>query len=345
MRALIVEEFGTPPEVREVPDPRPHPDAVVLRVEATGLCRSDWHAWAGHDPGVTLPHVPGHELVGRVVATGAGVARVRVGDRLITPFVCGCGDCAHCRAGNAQVCPRQTQPGFTHWGSFAELVEVRHADFNGIVVDEAAGVHDLVGLGCRFATAFRGLHDRARLQPGELVAVFGCGGVGLSAIMIAAALEAEVIAVDVRREALDLAVAHGARHTLDSTGLGAGEVARLLRQRFGAPTVTVEALGLELTAQAALLSLDACGRHVQIGLFADEPRLPVGRIIGQELAVLGSHGMAAADYAPMLALVEQGRLRPSALVTRELGLDEAGAALASMATAPHPGVTAIRPAG
>lgn len=185
MRALIVEEFGTPPEVREVPDPRPHPDAVVLRVEATGLCRSDWHAWAGHDPGVTLPHVPGHELVGRVVATGAGVARVRVGDRLITPFVCGCGDCAHCRAGNAQVCPRQTQPGFTHWGSFAELVEVRHADFNGIVVDEAAGVHDLVGLGCRFATAFRGLHDRARLQPGELVAVFGCGGVGLSAIMIA----------------------------------------------------------------------------------------------------------------------------------------------------------------
>lgn len=343
MRALVIDAFGVPPRVRDVPDPRPHPDAVVLAVEATGLCRSDWHAWSGHDATVALPHVPGHELVGRVVDAGAEVSRLRVGDRIITPFVCGCGRCAQCRGGNAQVCPEQTQPGFTHWGSFAELVEIRNADVNGIVVGPDADARDLVGLGCRFATAFRGLHDRARLQPGERVVVFGCGGVGLSAVMIADALDAEIVAVDIRQGALVLAACHGAHHTFDSTGLAPEEIAAALRERYGAASVTVDALGLEATVQAALLSLAAGGRHVQIGLFAAEPRLPVGRIIGQELAFLGSHGMAASDYPPMLELIAEGRLRPGALVTREIGLDDAADALVTMADDPHPGMTVIRP--
>lgn len=343
MRAVVIEQFSRLPTVHDVPEPAPPPDAVVVQVEATGLCRSDWHGYVGHDRDIRLPHVPGHEFVGRVVRTGAGVRTVRPGDRILTPFVCGCGSCAQCLAGNAQVCPHQTQPGFTHWGSFAEQVLVRHADFNAVVLADDTDVRDLVGLGCRFATAYRGLHARARVRAGERVAVLGCGGVGQSAVMIAAALGAEVIAVDIRGAALDLARRAGASSVLNSRGLAAREIATELRQGWGDIDVTVEALGLEVTAAAALLALVPGGRHLQLGLFAEEPVLPVSRVIREELSVLGSHGMAAADYPPMLDLVTSGRLRPAELVTRELGLDEAPQALASMDTAGQPGVTVIRP--
>ncbi|MFI6001494.1 alcohol dehydrogenase catalytic domain-containing protein [Streptomyces sp. NPDC051366] len=114
MRAVVFEHYGQPAEVREVPDPSPSPGGVVVRVEATGLCRSDWHGWMGHDPDIVLAHVPGHELADVVEAVGSGVVGRRPGDRVTVPFVCACGTCADCAAGDRQVCARQTQPGFTH---------------------------------------------------------------------------------------------------------------------------------------------------------------------------------------------------------------------------------------
>ncbi|MGC0144124.1 alcohol dehydrogenase catalytic domain-containing protein [Pseudactinotalea sp. Z1732] len=342
MRAVVYEAFGQMPAVREVPDLEPEPDAAVVSVEATGLCRSDWHGWAGHDRDIAVPHVPGHEFVGRVVATGAAVASVQVGQRIIAPFVCGCGVCPQCTDGQAQVCPDQTQPGFTHWGSFAEQVRVRHADFNAVVVPERLDPLALVGLGCRFATAFAGLHHRAQVRPGERLAVIGAGGVGLSAVMIGAALGAEVIAVDRAPAALTLARAAGAAHTvLAGTADPEGLAAQV--RRFGPVQVSLEALGRAETTRAALLSLAPRGRHVQIGLFAEEPSLPVGAIIARELAFLGSHGMAAAQYGPMLGLVVAGTLRPADLVTRQITLDEVPRALARMDRDPAPGITVVRP--
>lgn len=342
MRAVVYDAFGQMPAVAQVPEPRPEPDAAVVSVQATGLCRSDVRAWAGHDPGVSLPHVPGHEFVGRVVATGAQVHRLRVGQRVITPFVCGCGTCAQCAAGQSQVCPHQTQPGFTHWGSFAEQVQVRHADFNAIVVHDHLDPAALVGLGCRFGTAFAGLQHRAQVRPGERVAVFGAGGVGLSAVLIGAALGAEVIAVDTSPAALDRARAAGAAHVVHPGAAPAAEVAEQVR-RFGEVHVTIDALGHQDTASAALYALAPRGRHVQIGLFEAEPVLPVGRIIAAEISFLGSHGMAAADYPPMLDLIASGRLRPADLISRYLSLAEAPAALVQMADRPHPGITVILP--
>lgn len=116
VRAVIFSEFGVRPEVREAPDPEPAPDGVVIEVEATGVCRSDWHSWQGHDPGVALPHVAGHELAGRIAALGVLVSGWQVGDRVTVPFVCACGSCAECASGNQQICDRQFQPGATHWG-------------------------------------------------------------------------------------------------------------------------------------------------------------------------------------------------------------------------------------
>lgn len=349
MRAVVIEQFGQRPEVREVPAPVAPPGGVVLDVEATGLCRSDHHAFAGHDGDVTLPHVPGHELVGRVAALGEGVTSVRVGDRFTTPFVEGCGRCRWCRAGASQICPDQTQPGFTHDGSWAEQVVIRAADHNLVPVGEDLPAEAVVTLGCRFATAYRGLTGRAGLRAGETVAVIGCGGVGLSAVMIAAALGARPIAVDIDPGALALARAHGAAETVDSRGadgrgLEPAAVADAIIAAAGErPTVTVEALGREATTDAALLALAPLGRHVQIGLYAAPPRLAMPRVISQELAVLGSHGMAAADYPGLLDLVRDGSLRPQDLVTRTISLEEACDALVELGERTRPGVTIIRP--
>ncbi len=131
MKAVVYERFGGPLSVAQVADPVPADDGVVIRVQASGICRSDWHGWMGHDPDITsLPHVPGHELAGIVEETGRHVVRWKRGDRVTLPFVCGCGGCPECTAGHPQVCDHQFQPGFTGWGSFARYVAIRYADMN-----------------------------------------------------------------------------------------------------------------------------------------------------------------------------------------------------------------------
>jgi D-arabinose 1-dehydrogenase-like Zn-dependent alcohol dehydrogenase len=314
MRAVYFEEFGVLPEVREVPDPVPSAGGVVVRVEATGLCRSDWHGWQGHDDGIALPHVPGHELVGVVDAVGSDVRRFTIGQRVTVPFVCACGDCAECVSGNAQVCRNQTQPGFTHWGSFAERVALHNADVNLIALpgDLDAGAAAL--LGCRFATSYRGLVHQARIQPGETLVVIGCGGVGLSAVMIGRALGATVVAVDISADALEAAVQAGATYALNSAGASDDDVvARLLELTDGGAQVSLEALGHENTVAIGIRSLATRGRHVQIGLLAADPRIPLGVVIARELTVLGSHGMAAAmSAAPAIAGVTLIEVAPQA---------------------------------
>src|SRR3954449_8830453 len=218
VRALVFESFGGPLGVREVPDPAPAPDGVVVQVAASGLCRSDWHAWQGHDPDVVLPHVPGHELAGTVAAVGAGVRRWSVGDRVIVPFVNACGRCAQCAAGEHQVCPNQTQPGFTHWGSLAEYVALDAADSTLVALPQGLSMTTAATLGCRYATAFRAVAHVARVCAGEWVAVHGCGGVGLSAVQIAVAAGARVVAVDVPPAALERARSFGAEAVLDGDG-------------------------------------------------------------------------------------------------------------------------------
>src|SRR3954449_779775 len=210
VRAVVLERFGAVPALADVPAPVCPPDGALVRVEATGLCRSDWHALAGHDPDVALPHVPGHEFAGVVAEVGERVERWHRGVRVTAPFVNACGSCAACSAGEQQVCERQRQPGFTHWGSFAERVVVDRADVNLVALPDAVDAVSAAALGCRFATAFRAVTQVGRLAAGELVAVHGCGGLGLSAVMVAAAAGARVVAVDVRPEALELARGAGA---------------------------------------------------------------------------------------------------------------------------------------
>jgi D-arabinose 1-dehydrogenase-like Zn-dependent alcohol dehydrogenase len=340
MRAVLVEEYGVVARLVDVPAPVAAPGGVVLKVEATGLCRSDWHGWRGHDPDIRLPHVPGHELAGRVAQVGPGVDGWVVGDRVTVPFICACGQCVQCRAGDQQVCPNQEQPGFTYWGSFAEYVAVPYAAVNLVRLPEETEFDTAAALGCRFATAYRGITQVGRLARDEWLVVYGCGGVGLSAVMVAAARGARVVAVDTSPQALAVAGRFGAERLLQAGPDVPGLVHELTG---GGASVTVDAIGAASVVQQALQSLRPRGRHVQLGLLPGEVRLDMSALIGRELQWLGSHGMAAHAYPEMLALVESGAVRPAELVTSVIGLEDVPAALAAMDDASPTGITVIHP--
>ena len=216
MRAAIYEEFKTPLTIQNVSDPNIDEMDVVIKVKATGLCRSDWHGWMGHDPDVSVPHVPGHELAGEIAGIGKRDTKWKVGDRVTLPFVCGCGICPQCASGNQQVCDNQFQPGFTHWGSFAEYVAIQRADINLVRLPDELTFEAAASLGCRFITSFRAVVDQGQVTGGQWLAVHGCGGVGLSAIMIADALSANVVAIDIADEKLDFARSIGAAATINA---------------------------------------------------------------------------------------------------------------------------------
>lgn len=333
------------PAVVDVAEPVAPEGGVVVDVRATGVCRSDWHAWAGHDE-IAFPHVPGHELAGVVSEVGLGVTRFRVGDRVTVPFVCGCGVCEWCRAGDAQVCPDQQQPGFTHWGSFAERVALHAADTNLVALPDTVSFEAAAALGCRFATAFRALTARARVATGEWVTVVGAGGVGLSVVMIAVALGARVIAIDTNTRALEVASRLGAAHVV-VTGPDGPPVPDVVHDLTGGGShVAIDAVGSAKTAADAVLSLRRRGRHVQVGLLPTDDGfspLPMARAIAWELDILGSHGMAAGDYPAMMELVASERLHPHDLIERVIGLDEASALLPRFDSAAPAGMTMIDP--
>lgn len=343
MRAVLYEQFNGPLTVQAVPDPQPARDGVVVRVKANGICRSDWHGWQGHDPDIRLPHVPGHELAGVIESVGAEVRRWQPGDRVTVPFAIGCGGCPQCLAGDSHICDDYFQPGFTAWGSFAEWVALRHADTNLVRLPEEMDFVESASLGCRFGTSFRAVVAQGRLAPGEWLVVHGCGGVGLAAVMIAHAVGAQVIAVDVREEALACARSIGAAH-----GLAAKSEAELLAAirelTGGGAHVSIDALGSRATCRASILGLRKRGRHVQVGLMLAgdrEAAVPMDLVIAKELEILGSHGLAAHAYPPMLAMIRAGKLQPRRLVRKTIRLEEAGAELAAMGEFRGVGVTVI----
>ncbi len=342
MRAVLYDALGSPWHTGEVADPVAPPDGVVLRVEAAGLCRSDWHAWHGHDNVSVFPHVPGHEFAGTIAEVGSDVTRWRVGDRVAVPFVCACGRCLVCESGNHQVCPHQWQPGFDGWGGFAEYVALPAADVNLVKLPHDISFEIAASLGCRVATAYRAVATIGRCAPGEEVVVHGAGGVGLAAVMIARALGARVIAVDPSSGAREAAMRLGAANALEPGSLLLEQIRDVTS---GGPHLSVEAIGDSLTCLTSIESLRPRGRHVQVGLLpagtTTDP-VPMHRVISRELEVLGSHGLAAHDYPELLALVSSGRLRPELMVGRTIDLDDVPAAFALIGTPEQPpGITLI----
>lgn len=342
MRAALYRAFAAPLTLETVPDPEPPRDGVVIEVGANGVCRSDWHAWMGHDPVIELPHVPGHELAGTVVAVGSEVRRLRQGERVTVPFCCGCGRCLPCSAGHLHLCDRDYQPGFSGWGAFAQYLALPYADLNVVPLPDDIDFVSAAALGCRFMTAFWALTAQGRLRAGEWLAVHGCGGVGLSAVMIGVALGARVIAIDIRDAPLTLAAELGAEATVRADRNDSAEAVRELSG--GGAQLSIDALGSPESCRASLRSLRQRGRHLQIGLLlAGErnPEIPMDLVIARELELRGSHGMPAHHYPELFEQIRAGRFDPAKLVTKRIALDEAGAELAAMGSFAQTGVTVI----
>ncbi|EGR0266514.1 zinc-dependent alcohol dehydrogenase family protein [Vibrio alginolyticus] len=343
MKAVVIEKFSSIPEIKNVPDPTPASHGVVIKVEATGVCRSDWHCWQGHDEDVVLPHVPGHEFAGVIEEVGSEVNRFKVGQRVTVPFVNACGSCPECNTGNHQVCGNQTQPGFTHWGSFAEYTTVDHADVNLVTLPEHLDFVTAASLGCRFVTSFRAVADQGKVSAGQWVAVHGCGGVGLSAIMIATAIGANVIAIDIDDTKLEMARSLGAVATVN--GNKVADVAEaVIEISKGGAHVSLDALGHPITCVNSVKSLRKLGKHIQVGLLLAEqanPAMPMAKVIADELEIIGSHGMQAHRYDAMLAMMMSGKLTPEKLLGRTISLEQSIEALTTMDSATTPGVTVV----
>ncbi len=350
MRALAFDAFGGPLTVRDLPVPAAPPGGAVVEVHATGVCRSDWHAWMGHDSDVArLPHVPGHEFAGIVSEVGDGVDPGWVGRAVTAPFVYACGSCAECRQGAGQVCPRQRQPGFTLQGSFAEYVTVTSAATNLVALPVGLEPRLAAGLGCRVATAHRAVVARARVEHGQTVVVLGCGGVGLAVVALAAARGARVVAVDRAPEALSAAARLGSDRNLRwGPEDGSDALVATIRAETGGAQVTFDCVGDPQVCAAAVRMLRPLGRHVQVGLLPPAlgpVDLPMGLVIGRELEILGTHGLAAADYAALLDDVTSGRLELGALVSPGPagGLVDAADLLPRMGTEAFGGIRVVDP--
>ena len=342
MRAAQLVKYRAPLEISDVPEPRCPADGVVLEVLACGICRSDWHAWCGTDPDISLPHIPGHEFCGVVIAAGARVTRWQAGDRVIAPFILACGQCGDCQAGHQTICCSQIVPGFTRDGAFAERIAVPRADVNLTALPEGMDPALAASLGCRVTTAWHALTDRAALRAGEWLAVWGAGGVGLSAMLLGRALGARVVVVDVVDAKLEYAQQLGADAAVNAADGKAVEYVREITQ--GGAHLAIEALGIPETTRNALLSLRKLGRMVQIGMPAGEHTemlLPMDALYSGQLALYGTRGMPAHRYPGLLSLIDGGQVDLTPLIARRVPLSDATAELQAFDGPAAPGVAVI----
>lgn len=329
MRAAQIVEHRKPLIITEVPDPTIGSKDALVKVEATGMCRSDWHTWNGDwawlDALPDLPCIPGHEFGGTVVEVGSEVTAVHVGQRVTVPFTEACGRCESCLRGRSELCWNVQWPGYNHPGGYGEYVAVLNADLSCIPIPDSIDMVSSAGLSCRYSVSFNAVVRIARVRAGEWVSVIGAGGMGLAAVQVAAAIGANVIAVDVRDEALQMAKEQGAVATVNSA---AGLDVPMAVQEItgGGAHVSIDCYARGGTTAQSVLSLRPGGRHVQAGLTTAEDsgmvKIPVDVIAGRELQFLGTSALSHSRYPELLGLVSSGRLKPAALVTKQLRIDE-----------------------
>ena len=338
MRAAVIQDFCEDLSIEDVADPACPDTGVVLKVEACGVCRSDFHGWVGEHPLVKNGSILGHEYCGTVVETGSG-ARHKVGDRLIAPFILACGSCPACATGVSNTCANQIVPGFSAPGAYAEYVAVPF-DHNLVHLPDNVTPALAAGLGCRVTTAWHALTDRAAVKAGEWVAVHGTGGIGLASLLLAKMLGAQVVVVDIVDEKLGHALSLGADAAVNASQTDAAEAIRELTG--GGADVSIEALGIEATTNASIECLAILGRHVHVGMPAGSGRMEINMraIYSKQLSVFGTRGMPSWKYPSLLGMIERGQVDISPMVAREVKLSEASAELRAM-TGPTPPGTAV----
>lgn len=328
-------------QVAEAPVAELGEEDALIRVVASGICRSDWHLWNGDWTWVGMrlpqPAVLGHEMGGVIEAVGSGVKHVRPGMRVTVPFNLACGYCPYCRDGRQNLCDNAAFPMMMPGsGGWAQYSRIPTADLNCIPLPDGVDELAAAALGCRYMTAWRGMRARGGVRGGEIAVVLGCGGVGLAAVAIGVALGARVIAVDTQPEKLARAKELGAEQALQADGKEPRAFAKEIKQATGGvgADLAVDALGSSATLLPGLLALRKGGRVAQIGLTSQEDKgqvtIPVDIMVNKELSIVGSLGNPHSGYPELLNLVAAGRLNPTALVSRQVGLEDVDGVLHDM---------------
>ena len=339
MRAAVVRDFNADLSIETVDDPACPTNGVVLNVASCGVCRSDFHGWTGGHPKVVDGSIMGHEYCGTVVEAGPQ-AQYKIGDKVIAPFILGCGSCAACHTGLSNTCANQIVPGFGAPGAYAEYVAVPF-DHNLVHLPETLSPALAAGLGCRVTTAWHALTDRAQVRAGEWVAVHGTGGIGLSVLLLAKMLGAQVVVVDIVDEKLEHAKAHGADATVNAAKVDAAEAIRDITG--GGAQVSVEALGIATTTNASVDCLAILGRHVHVGMPSGDGMMNINMraIYTKQLSFYGTRGMPSWKYPTLLGMIERGDVDISPMVAREVALSDASAELRAMKGPTAPGTAVI----
>lgn len=318
MKAVRLVEIGKPLQMQEIPVPAIGDREVLVRVKAAGICHSDVHYRAGTSPVRELPVTPGHEVAGIVEQVGSLVSNVRTGDRVCIHYMVTCGECAFCSRGSEQFCVQGKMIGKHRDGGYAEYIAVPARSVVPLPED-VPFEHGAVMM-CSSATSFHALR-KSRLQPGETVAVFGAGGLGMSAIQLARAFGAlEVYAVDISADKLRLAERFGAIPVDASKGDPVAEIRRLTRDR--GVDVALEVIGLPQTMKQAVQSLAIFGRAVLVGI----TRKPFEvdsyfELIGREAEIIGSDDHLMSELPTLIEFARRGILDLSHVVTRTVPLD------------------------
>jgi len=320
MKAAVLYAANEPLRVEEYPTPTPGTGEVLVKVAACGLCHTDLHYI---DHGVPTfkkpPLVLGHEVSGTVAALGSGVKRWQEGDRVLLPAVYGCGECAMCRIGRENVCERMIMFGNNVDGGYAEYMLAPAKDVlampEEIPLVEGAIIADAT------TTPYHAVINRGRVKPGDRVVVFGCGGIGLNVVQIAAAVGAHVIAVDVVDEKLQWASDFGAQETVNSQAVE--RVDKEIRNLTGGGAdIGFECIGNPVVQSQTFNSLRNGGRFVVVGFASKPMSLNTGKVMYREMEIIGSLGCRAVDYPRVLELARQGKIKVKELVTARFSLDD-----------------------
>jgi 6-hydroxycyclohex-1-ene-1-carbonyl-CoA dehydrogenase len=320
MKAAVFYAVNKPLKVEELPTPEPGEGEVLVKVSACGLCHTDLHYI---DHGVPTfkkpPLILGHEVSGEIAGVGAGVKQWKTGDRVLLPAVYGCGECTMCRTGRENICEKMVMFGNHVDGGYAEYILAPAKDMfhlpDEIPLVEGAIIADAI------TTPYHAVVNRGEVKPGDKVVVFGCGGIGLNIVQMAAGIGAEVIAVDIADEKLDWAMKLGAKTALNSNQFE--RIDKEIRKvTDGGADVGFEAIGNPDVQKQTFSSIRTGGRFVVVGSSGKPMSLNTGRLMFLEMEVIGSLGCRAVDYPRVIELVRQGKIKVKELVTAQFHLDE-----------------------
>ena len=328
MKAVVFHGSDKGLKLEDIPVPQINDDQILVKVAACGVCHTDLHYIEHGVPTFKKPPIVlGHEASGIVEDAGANVTNVKKGQRVLIPAVLTCGHCQACRLGRENICGHMIMLGNHFDGAYAEYVAVPAKDVldlpESIPLEEASIIADAI------STPYHAVKNRARVQPGDTVVIFGCGGVGINAVQMASAAGGYVIAVDVNPRKLEWATEFGAAKTIDASKVE--RVSKAVKKMTGGGAdIAMEVIGNPRTIEEAFECVRVGGRLCVVGYTHEAISIVAGKIMFKELEVVGSLGCRPVDYVPLIRMVEQGKIDVKRQVTHRFGLDELEKAFEAM---------------